>query len=127
MFDMYVDIKDEEAVSEEDSKDGSDGDCCSSEECEMDPDEGAATEPAVVLLCPWCSFSCRSPVVEGSNMGHLARHHKEKALAATKLDVNEFRTDARYSAVMVLMSQKVKCEGARVSSLGDRAKPGAAL
>ena len=39
---------------------------------------------------------------------HIAKHHKGKALAADKLDVNNYRTEDRYSAVMVLMSKKVK-------------------
>ena len=110
MYSMYVDTKDEEADSEEDSEDDSDSDdCCSNHECGMDPDKGAASAPGVVFLCPWCSFSCRSPA-GGSNVAllrHFARQHKEKALGATKLDVNDFRTEARYSAVMVLMSKKV--------------------
>ena len=111
MFDMYVATKDEEADSEEDKEDDSDdGDCCSSEDCWMDPDEDDTATPAVVFLCPWCSFSCRSPVGSSNRqlLGHLAGQHQEEALAATNLDVKEYRTEDRYGAVMHLMSQKVR-------------------
>ena len=111
MYSMYVDTKDEEADSEEDSEDDSDSDdCCSNHECGMDPDKGAASAPGVVFLCPWCSFSCRSPVGSSNRqlLGHLAGQHQEEALAADKLDVKEYRTEDRYGAVMHLMSQKVR-------------------
>ena len=55
------------------------------------------------------SSSCRSPA-GSSNVAllrHIAKLHEGKALAAAKLDVNNYRTEDRYSAIMVLMSRKV--------------------